>query len=593
MNSLAAQLDQLESAQLVRHLIEEEPAYTFRHTLTQEASYDSLLKNQRREIHRAVAQAYEKVYADRCLDEFAAILARHYAEAGDAEQTLVFASHAGDVAARVYANTEAIAFYSQALGIAKERTDNAAKLISLYTRLGRAYELAADYPRALEIYREMETLGQTRGERGLALESLVLQTTAYAVGSGGVRNLDMASDASARALALAEELNDRQAQSRIYWNLLLINRFGRENPSKAVEYGEKSLALARELGLTEQIALTLKDLMVAYVLTGKVELAQANQAETLALWRQLNNTPMLAEALIGNSQHFFGLARLDESIQMGEESYALNQSIGNRHGLSLSGSFLWYPYRERGHFQQAIEIAEESITIAEEMNFVGPQMHARVELAATFDWLGDFMRATQYAERGRVPSVPHIFVQDIFARAVLAMVSLHHGNLAAATAWLPSESSEALEDKVQFNPAGASQLACAHIELMIALGQAERAAAYADEAIAFNRRRSRTVWLLPLWHLKSQALRALKRTDEAYAILNDAREQAEQIQSRYRLLPILLTLLELETERGDTTQAQVRRDEARGVIQFIADHTPPDLREIFLNKPDVHAAMTV
>jgi predicted ATPase len=49
--SPAAVLDQLESAQLLRYLVEEERVYIFRHTLTQESTYDSLLKNRRREIH--------------------------------------------------------------------------------------------------------------------------------------------------------------------------------------------------------------------------------------------------------------------------------------------------------------------------------------------------------------------------------------------------------------------------------------------------------------------------------------------------------------------------------------------------------------
>ena len=74
--NLAFTLDQLESAQLLRPLAEAETAYTFRHTLTQESAYDSLLHAQRRDMHRRVAQAYKTTYgAERCMDEFAAILA--------------------------------------------------------------------------------------------------------------------------------------------------------------------------------------------------------------------------------------------------------------------------------------------------------------------------------------------------------------------------------------------------------------------------------------------------------------------------------------------------------------------------------------
>jgi predicted ATPase len=44
-------LTQLENAQLVRRLAEEELAYLFKHALTHETAYESLLHKKRREIH--------------------------------------------------------------------------------------------------------------------------------------------------------------------------------------------------------------------------------------------------------------------------------------------------------------------------------------------------------------------------------------------------------------------------------------------------------------------------------------------------------------------------------------------------------------
>jgi hypothetical protein len=63
------------------------------------------------------------------------------------------------------------------------------------------------------------------------------------------------------------------------------------------------------------------------------------------------------------------------------------------------------------------------------------------------------------------------------------------------------------------------------------------------------------------------------------------------MQLRYRLVPILLTLLEMEIERGDTVQIQRVRFQARGMIEYIAHHTPAPLQEIFLNLPEIRAAM--
>ncbi len=100
MATLATHLEQLETAQLVRRLPDEELAYLFKHALTQESAYESLLLNKRREIHRLVARAYEQFYPER-LDEFAAVLAEYYAQVSDDAKTLEYTTRAGDVAALV------------------------------------------------------------------------------------------------------------------------------------------------------------------------------------------------------------------------------------------------------------------------------------------------------------------------------------------------------------------------------------------------------------------------------------------------------------------------------------------------------------
>ncbi len=63
--NLDIQLAQLEAADLVRHAVDAEFTFQFRHTLTQETVYESLLRARRREIHAHVARAYEAVYPDR------------------------------------------------------------------------------------------------------------------------------------------------------------------------------------------------------------------------------------------------------------------------------------------------------------------------------------------------------------------------------------------------------------------------------------------------------------------------------------------------------------------------------------------------
>lgn len=585
-------LDQLESAQLVRPLGDEEGAYHFKHALTHEAAYQSLLVKERHRIHRLVAQAYEAEFGHRCLDEYAAILAHHYAEAGDDEPALVYARRAGDVAARINAHVEAIALYTQAIEIARRQSDNTAQLIYLYTRRGRALELTVNYDRAIENYREMQTLAQTRGDRTLELEALMLLATAYAV-EPGKRDWRTAQAFSEEALELARELADRPAEARIYWNLLLINRFGNEGAPKAIEYGEKSLALARELNLKEQIALTLKDLNIAFVTVGRIRTVRDNLPETLALWRELDNEPMLAEVLAGAVPSHLAAGELEQAIQAGEESLALNQSIGNRYGLIVTTSFLWSVYRERGQMQRAIELAEQSIALGDELQFLGPQWGAGVELADTFIYLGALAQSEEYVQRAMATVDVFPTRHPSYPSAVLAHLLLQKGDRVAAEQVLAPFPLETLrtEEYTLSSPLTPFTIVSAYIELALAQGHADRANVMADDLVTLLKRIEISLLLPSALQFKAKALRALGRADEAYALLTQARRQAKAMHLRYRLWPILFQLLEMEMERGDAVQIERVRGQAREVIAYIANHAPAPYRESFLNLPDVRIVM--
>ncbi len=61
--------------------------YIFKHALTQEVAYESLLKQRRREIHGRIGQAIEALYSDR-LEEHYEVLARHYEQSGNSAKAI-------------------------------------------------------------------------------------------------------------------------------------------------------------------------------------------------------------------------------------------------------------------------------------------------------------------------------------------------------------------------------------------------------------------------------------------------------------------------------------------------------------------------
>jgi predicted ATPase len=86
----------------------------FKHALVQEATYESILLQRRRELHRRVGECVEALFADR-LDEFYGLLAYHYSRAEEWEKAQDFLFKAGDQAGKVAADAEALEHYRQAL----------------------------------------------------------------------------------------------------------------------------------------------------------------------------------------------------------------------------------------------------------------------------------------------------------------------------------------------------------------------------------------------------------------------------------------------------------------------------------------------
>ena len=101
-------LTELEQAELIREKQRlPDLEYIFKHALVQEATYGSILAENRRGIHQRVAHAIESLFPER-LDEFASLLAHHYTCAEDWEKAQAYLFKAGDQAGRMAADTEAL-----------------------------------------------------------------------------------------------------------------------------------------------------------------------------------------------------------------------------------------------------------------------------------------------------------------------------------------------------------------------------------------------------------------------------------------------------------------------------------------------------
>lgn len=96
-----------------------ELAYIFKHFIIRDVSYGLLLFAQRRELHREIAEWYERNHPDD-LSPYYALLAHHWEKAEVPAKAIEYLEKSGEQALRSFANEEAAAFFEQALKLAKD-----------------------------------------------------------------------------------------------------------------------------------------------------------------------------------------------------------------------------------------------------------------------------------------------------------------------------------------------------------------------------------------------------------------------------------------------------------------------------------------
>jgi len=113
-----SELGTLEASGLIEiAALQPELEYLFRHALVQEAAYSSLLKQDRRTLHRAAAETILSLHPDR-ERQLSAVIAMHFELAGDATRAARYLFAAGEHALERFANKEAAAFFARGFTLA-------------------------------------------------------------------------------------------------------------------------------------------------------------------------------------------------------------------------------------------------------------------------------------------------------------------------------------------------------------------------------------------------------------------------------------------------------------------------------------------
>jgi tetratricopeptide (TPR) repeat protein len=162
-DELRAAIGRLQTAEfLYEKVVFPDLAYTFKHALTHDVTYGSLLQDRRRTLHGQIVATIERLYPDR-LAEHAERLAHHAFRGEVWEKAVTYLRQAGAKAAARSAYREAVGYFEQALTVLThlpESRETQEQAIDIRFDLRNAFFPMAEFARVEGCLQEAEILAR-------------------------------------------------------------------------------------------------------------------------------------------------------------------------------------------------------------------------------------------------------------------------------------------------------------------------------------------------------------------------------------------------------------------------------------------------
>jgi len=570
------------------NLLEERHAtrrpYTPAHDYIREVVYTASHEVRRRIFHRRALSALEVERAP------AAECAYHAAASLLDEPAFRYSLAAGDEALHSNAFIESLAHYDQAREIAQKMGIKNANvpshsLLQLYQNRGRALELTLQYKAAQANYQELVNLATERNDPALKLAAIIAQSIIYATYNPEF-NPQKAQELSETALELARKVNDREAEARALWCLMLVEFHTSGDGQKVLAYGEKALAMARELGLKELEGYVLGNLAWAYSLRLQLNQARRTNEDALEIWQSLGNLPMAADAISVKMGNLWLAGEYEDLLAAGSQGLRLSQEIGNALHQYMALLFMGDIHRLQGRLGQALIHFDQAAAVSEESgddrllwghHFYRVPVYLLGGALEQAEQLADQLYASYLEDK---PIFQHYLLANI-AWTEIALGKLREGEDVLERAF----SSLDLEAPFSF---ATVPLMVADAHLQLALGNPESALDRTGNVIHQLNKAGGRFYLAELYWLQGKAQLALEGTSQAKEAFLQAKMVAEETGERTILWQILASLSDLERMRGNELEAENLRRQAREIVCYIAENAGSDaLRDSFMVQPAV------
>jgi class 3 adenylate cyclase/predicted ATPase len=293
----------------VGEFIYEQPAvsdveYVFKHVLTQEVAYSSLLIERRKHLHERAGRAIELIFADQ-LDDHLSELAHHYSHGTNLDKAIDYLGRSGHHALERSANADAIASFTKGIELLLTLPDNRRRM-------------QRELPLQLAL---MQALIPAKGWVAPEIEGLF-----------------------ARVQELCEFLGNSPDVAFALF-ALRFNYFVRGLYRGAREHAEEALQLAQGANDCTSLILAHTELGHALYHTGELLVAREHQENTLALYERERDRPLIfgtdvkVSILSYAGRTLWLLGYPDQAVGCGEQAVAAACAISHPNSIAAAKFF--------------------------------------------------------------------------------------------------------------------------------------------------------------------------------------------------------------------------------------------------------------
>ncbi len=382
-------IDELEAAEfLVKINKENEIFYAFRHALFQEVAYNSLLKSERIIYHKVIAETIEEKFKEK-IDSYLGALVHHYYTGKIFDKALHYSIKAGDEAAGLYANEEALSYYNQALSVAEDQPQKALileKIGDIEFMIGRVED-------SLKHYREANKLAKDKSQEAHSIAKIakVLEQ---------IGKLDESIDIMYKAIK-ATEGSETPGVVELHYNLSNILIESKAESEQAMTLVDKGIAIAKKICDKHFQAEGMR--AKAHILwrLGKNEETLGLLKKAQAIYEELGEIKVLPYLFLLVAAVYRAMGNINAAIEFVRKTIDIAKKIGDRRVMAMGYNNIGVYYVFLGDYQTSIDFTEKNVEIRRQLADKKGEGIGLMNIGLTYRYLGKYEIVLDYYNKAK------------------------------------------------------------------------------------------------------------------------------------------------------------------------------------------------